>query len=85
MATTEQTLPSHGKHPIQVFTPTTITAVGAGGSLDTTSTTAIRIPEANDYQINGAGTVGTMPAGTTGISKSTATIKFVTAVDVEVM
>lgn len=72
---------------VPVFTPSSIQSISAGGSLDTSSgdITVIRIPEATDYQINGTGTVATMPAGATGISSGVTSIKFVTAVVVEIM
>jgi hypothetical protein len=82
----KQVLPGNGPTDvIQVFTPSSIESIGAGGSLDTTSAVAIRIPVDTDYQINGAGTIATMPSGATGVAKGVDSIKFVTAVVVEVM
>ncbi len=75
----------YGDQGLQVFTPKSIESVGAGGSLDVTSAIAIRIPADTDYQINGAGTTGTMLAGCTGIARDVTSITFVTATTVEVM
>ena len=75
----------YGSQGLQVFTPKRIETVSAGGTMDTTKVSAIRIPADNDYQINATGTTGTMLAGCTGIAKDTTSIKFVDAVNVEVM
>ncbi|NAW33226.1 hypothetical protein [Halomonas alimentaria] len=74
-----------GSEGLQVFTPSRIEEIAAGGSLDTTGVVAIRIPADTEYQLNGGGPVAIMPAGATGIAPEVTSITFVTAVTVEVM
>jgi hypothetical protein len=75
----------YGSQGLQVFTPVTVTTIGAAGTLDTSEVTCIRVSEPTDYQINGAGTVGTMPAGCTGIADGVTSIDFPNGAIVEVM
>jgi len=75
----------YGSQGLQVFTPKRIESVSAGGTLDVARVVAIRVPSDVDYQINGTGTTGTMVAGCTGIADGVTSIKFISAVNVEVM
>ena len=75
----------YGSQGLQVFTPKRVEAVGAGGTMDVTKVVAIRISADNTYTLNGAGTLGTMPAGCTGIADSITSITFTDATNVEVM
>jgi len=70
---------------IQGFAPVRVETVAAAGSLDTTDVLAIRTSGNADYQINGAGTVATMPAGVTVIGEAVVSLKFAAETTVEVM
>lgn len=75
----------YGSQGLQVFTPNRIATIAPAGSLDTTDIICIRVSVATDYQINGAGTVGTMPAGAMGIASTTTSIDFPNGATVEIM
>ena len=81
----------YGGQGLQVFTPSRIETIAPAGSLTTSQTAttprviAIRVSAATQYQINGAGTTGTMPAGATGIATTVDSITFPNGATVEVM
>lgn len=75
----------YGAQGLQVFTPWKIETVSAGGSLDVARSTAIRVAAPTNYQINGAGTIGTMPVGCTGIGEDVNSLIFPDGATVEVM
>lgn len=82
----------YGSQGLQVFTPSRIETIGAGNSLTTTQTAtqaavvAIRVSADTNYQINGAGTTGVLPAGRwTGVASTTTSILFPAGATVEVM
>lgn len=67
---------------VQGFAPTSITTAT---NLATTNVLAIRINSPVSYQINGAGTSATMPAGVTIIDPSVTSILFSVSTTVELM
>lgn len=75
----------YGSQGLQVFTPNRIQTIAPAGTLDTTDVVCIRVSVATDYQINGAGTVGTMPAGAMGIAETVTSIDFPNGAVVEIM
>lgn len=90
---TRTTIPysGYGSQGLQVFTPTRIETIGAGGTLTTTQTATqnavvcIRVAADTLYQINGTGDTTTMPAGCTGIAQNVTSITFPNGAIVEVM
>lgn len=73
----------HNNHGIvQGFAPDSITSVT---NLDTTNVLAIRVSSPVSYQLNGAGTSATLPAGVTTISPSVTSILFGVLTTVEIM
>jgi hypothetical protein len=82
----------YGSQGLQVFTPSRIETVGAGNSLTTTQTAteprviAVRVAANTNYQINGTGDVGVLPAGRwTGVANTTVSLLFPAGATVEVM
>ena len=72
----------YGSQGLQVFTPREVVTTT---TLDTTDVNAIRIAAEVGYNINGAGTQGTMPAGCTGIASGVTSIVFTEETTVEIM
>lgn len=82
----------YGGQGFQVFTPSRVEDIVANDSLTTIQThthpevIAIRVSTDTDYQLNGAGTVGTLFAGNElGIAKNVTSIKFPNGGTIEVM
>lgn len=82
----------YGGQGFQVFTPTRVVSPSAGQVLGVIPTStqnrviAIRVQDATDYQINGQGTVGTLPAGSiTGIHHKIKFLSFPNGGTIEVM
>ena len=91
MARTTIPYSGYGSQGLQVFTPSRVETIGAGNDLTITDPTTgakvvcIRVSADTQYQINGTGTVGVMPAGCTGIAATTTSITFPNGATVEVM
>ena len=82
----------YGSQGLQVFTPTRILSFSAGQVLQCTSdetqnrVVAIRVEDPVDYQINGQGPIGTLPAGSvTGVHHKIQFLQFPNGGAVEVM
>lgn len=82
----------YGGQGLQVFTPTRIVSPAAGQAIQCTPNEtqnrviAIRVEDATDYQINGQGTIGTLPPGSvTGIHHKINFILFPNGGTIEVM